>query len=129
VLFGDQLAQLLGQENLATKILYGALAAAAVTVLRSIDAAHYEKIAIVDDQARILIRISPTSALVRERLRFMTVNPFVRLVTTFANKVAHEECSYHQWSPGPTHPALTGSWPIGTLPGWRPSSTPEHVCS
>jgi membrane protein DedA with SNARE-associated domain len=48
VLFGDQLAQLLGQENLATKILYGALAAAAVTVLRSIDAAHYEKIAIVE---------------------------------------------------------------------------------
>ena len=32
VLFGDQLAQLLGQENLATKILYVALAAAAVTV-------------------------------------------------------------------------------------------------
>lgn len=32
VLFGDQLAQLLGQENLETKILYVALAAAAVTV-------------------------------------------------------------------------------------------------
>ncbi len=32
VLFGDQLAQLLGQENLATKILYVSLAAAAVAV-------------------------------------------------------------------------------------------------